>query len=243
MRVVAIIQARMGSTRLPGKVLKDLGGTTVLARVVNRTQRATLLDEVVVATSVLPGDDAIVKECDRLGVTWFRGEEADVLDRYHRAAVKFVADVVVRVTADCPLVDPELIDATIRAFLDQKADYATNSLVLTYPRGLDVEVLTAGALAYAWRDAREPHQRIHVTPYLYENPHLFKVLSLTAEEDQSRYRWTLDTADDMEMLRAVHSHFGDRDDISWREVLRLMEREPRLAEMNSHVQQKALHEG
>jgi spore coat polysaccharide biosynthesis protein SpsF len=243
MRVVAIIQARMGSTRLPGKVLKDLGGATVLARVVNRTQRATLLDEVVVATSVLPADDAIVKECDRLAVTWFRGDEADVLDRYHRAAVKFAVDVVVRVTADCPLVDPELIDETIRAFLDQKADYATNSLVLTYPRGLDVEVLTASALAYAWRDAREAHQRIHVTPYLYENPHLFKVLSFSAEEDQSRYRWTLDTAEDMEMLRAVYAHFGDRDDISWREVLRLMEREPGLAEMNSHVRQKALHEG
>jgi spore coat polysaccharide biosynthesis protein SpsF len=242
-RIIAIIQARMGSTRLPGKVLRDLGGETVLARVVNRTRRATLLDEVVVATSVLPADEAIVHECERLKVACFRGDEMDVLDRYYRAAQKFSAQAVVRITADCPLISWELIDSTIHSGLDEKADYATNSLVLTYPRGLDVEVFTADALERAWGAAKEEYQRIHVTPYLYENPNLFKVLSLSSEEDQSGYRWTLDTAEDMEMLRAVYAHFGDRDDISWREVLGLMKCEPGLAEVNSHVRQKALHEG
>jgi spore coat polysaccharide biosynthesis protein SpsF len=242
-RVVAIIQARMGSTRLPGKVLKDIGGETVLARVVNRTRRARLLDQVVVGTSLLPADDAIVEECDRLSVARFRGDEVDVLDRYYRAAQKLAAEAVVRITADCPLVDPEVIDATVRAFIDQKPDYASNSLVLTYPRGLDVEVLMVAALARAWRDAKESHQRVHVTPYLYENPQVFKILSLTAERDYSKYRWTVDTAEDLDMVRTVYARFGNRDDIRWREVLGLMGREPRLAEVNSHVRQKTLREG
>jgi spore coat polysaccharide biosynthesis protein SpsF len=242
-RIVAIIQARMGSARLPGKVLKDLEGETVLARVVNRTRRATLLNEVVVATSMLPADDVIVKECGRLKVACFRGDEADVLDRYYRAAQKFAAEAIVRITADCPLIDPELIDATIRSGLDQKADYATNSLVLTYPRGLDVEMFTADALERAWRAASEEYQRIHVTPYLYENPKLFKVISIADQTDHSQYRWTLDTTEDLEMIRAVYQHFGNRDIVHWNEVLDLMEHQPELALLNSHVRQKSPREG
>jgi spore coat polysaccharide biosynthesis protein SpsF len=233
----------MGSTRLPGKVLKDLGGDTVLARVVSRTRRATLLNEVVVATTVLPADDMIVRECARLKVAYFRGDELDVLDRYYRAAQEFAAAAIVRITADCPLIDPELTDATIRAGLDQKADYATNSLVLTYPRGLDVEMFTAAALERAWSAASEEYQRVHVTPYLYEHPELFKVVSITDEADHSQCRWTLDTAEDLEMIRAIYQHFGNRDDVRWNEVLDLMENQPDLAALNSQVRQKALREG
>lgn len=243
MKVVAIIQARMGSTRLPGKVLRDLGGETVLARVVSRTRRSTLLGGVCVATSVLPVDDVIAQECGRLSVACFRGDEEDVLDRYYQAAQHHSADAVVRITADCPLVDPELIDDTVRAFRDRKPDYATNSLLVTYPRGLDVEVFTMDALARAWREAREPYQRVHVTPYIYENPRAFTALSLVAPADYSRYRWTLDTPEDLVLLRAIYQRFGNRDDFHWREVLALMEREPEMAEMNSQVRQKALREG
>jgi spore coat polysaccharide biosynthesis protein SpsF len=257
-RVVAIIQARMGSTRLPGKVLKDLGGETVLARVVKRTRRAQLLDEVVIATSVQPADDAIVQECERLSVACFRGDELDVLDRYYRAAKAFTADVIVRITSDCPLIDPELIDEVIRAFLNvkpnnekpgndkadnEKPDYASNSLVVTYPRGLDVEVFSAQALAHAWRSAKEAYQRTHVTPYLYEEPGRFRVLSLTADKDHGKYRWTLDTAEDLELIRAIYDYFGQSDEIGWREILRLMENQPELAAVNSHVRQKTLREG
>ncbi len=242
-RVVAIIQARMGSTRLPGKVLKDLGGESVLARVVKRTQRAKLADEVAVATSVQPGDDAIVRECERLAVACFRGDEADVVDRYHRAAQKFGANAIVRITADCPLIDPELIDTTIRAFLEEKADYATNALLVTYPPGLDVEVMSADALGRAWHSAKEEYQRVHVTPYIYENPQLFKLISLGADGDYSRYRWTLDTAEDLEMIRAIYKHFGQNGEMGWREILSLMRAHPELADMNSHVRQKSLREG
>lgn len=243
MRVVAIIQARMGSTRLPGKVLKDLGGETVLARVVNRSRRATLVDEVVVATTVRAADGAIVQECERLSVACFRGDEADVLDRYYQAAQTFSADAIVRITSDCPLIDPELIDAAVHAFLGQKADYATNALVVTYPRGLDVEVISADALARTWEAAREGYQRTHVTPYMYENLELFKILSLTAEKDYSKYRWTVDTPEDLEAIREIYKHFADGDRVHWSEVISLMETNPELVELNSGVRQKALREG
>ena len=243
MKTVAIIQARMGSTRLPGKVLKDLAGDTVLARVVNRTRRARLVDQVVVATSVLPSDDVIVKECERLGVDCFRGDEADVLDRYYQAAQQFLADIVVRITSDCPLIDPELIDITVAAFLERLVDYATNALVPTYPPGLDVEVFGFEALGRASKFADKPYQRSHVTPYLYENPGFFKVLSMGADADYSRYRWTLDTREDLNMLREIYSRLGERYDAGWREVLTMVENAPELQSLNSHVAQKALQEG
>ena len=142
MKVVAIIQARMGSTRLPGKVLKDLEGKTVLARVVNRLRRARLIGEVLVATTDRAVDDTIVKECSSISVPVSRGDQDDVLDRYFRAAQLAKADVVVRITSDCPLIDPEITDKTIAAFLETRPDYASNAMVRTYPRGLDTEVMS-----------------------------------------------------------------------------------------------------
>ncbi len=238
MKVVAIIQARMGSTRLPGKVLKDLCGETVLARVVNRTRRATLLNEVVVATSVQPTDDAIVQECGRLSVACFRGDEADVLDRYYRAAEKFSADAIVRITSDCPLIDPEVSDKTIRAFLERHPDYASNVLERRYPRGLDTEVMTFAALESARRDARDPYQREHVTPFLYQHPERFRLVSVTGDRDYSHYRWTLDTLEDLEFLRAVYERGAEASDPAWQDVLRILEGEPDLAAINEHVKQK-----
>lgn len=240
MNIVAIIQARMGSSRLPGKVLKDLGGETVLARVVRRLRRSRQISRIVVATTTAPGDEAIVAECDRLQVLCFRGAEQDVLDRYYQAARAKATDAVVRVTSDCPLIDPELADETVGVFRTERADYASNVFPRTYPRGLDTEVFTFDALERAWREAREPHQREHVTAYLYEHPQIFRLASLSGAADYSRYRWTLDTREDLELLRAIYSRFDGRDDFSWQEVLRLMEREPELADLNSQVLQKSV---
>ena len=228
----------MGSTRLPGKVLKDLCGETVLARVVKRTRGATLLDEVVVATSIQAADDAIVEECERLRVACFRGDETDVLDRYYRAAEEFSAGAIVRITSDCPLIDPEVSDKTIRAFLEQHPDYASNVLERRYPRGLDTEVMTSSALGSACRDARDPYQREHVTPFLYQHPSRFRLLSVTGDRDYSHYRWTLDTPEDLEFLRAVYERRSDASDPTWLEVLGMLEREPDLAAINAHVKQK-----
>jgi spore coat polysaccharide biosynthesis protein SpsF len=241
MKIVAIIQARMGSTRLPGKVLMDLGGETALDRVLGRLRRATMIDEIVVASTDSAVDDAVVRECQRLEVPCFRGSEDDVLDRYYQAARMFAAEVVVRITSDCPVIDPDLVDETIGAFQLQCGDYCSNSFPRTYPRGLDTEVFTMKALEQAWRRARRPYEREHVTPYFYEHPELFRLVSHQGQIDYSQHRWTLDTEEDLELLRMIYARFGNKDDFSWREVIELMEREPELAELNSHVIQETLH--
>jgi spore coat polysaccharide biosynthesis protein SpsF len=240
LKISAIVQARMGSTRLPGKVLTDVGGKTVLARVVTRVRRARLIDEVIVATTSLTSDDPIVRECEYLGVCYFRGSESDVLDRYYQTAKRFRTQAVVRITSDCPLIDPQLADDTIRVFDFHAADYSSNVIPRTYPRGLDTEVFTAAALERAWREAGEPHQREHVTPYFYEHPETFRLASATADADYSRFRWTLDTPEDLELIRTIYSRFENRDDFHWRDVLALLEREPELVELNSQVVQKAV---
>ena len=241
MGIVAIIQARMGSTRLPGKVLLDLEGKTVLARVVSRLRRATQLSDIVVATTDLVRDDTIVRECERLNVNCFRGSEHDVLDRYYRAARTFAADTIVRITSDCPVIDPDFLDPTITSSQQQDCAYSSNSFPRTYPRGLDTEVFTIAALEQAWRDARRDYEREHVTPYFYEHPELFRLVSQQGSTDYSQYRWTLDTQEDLELLRRLYSSFGGRDDFHWLDAIALFERNPELADINSHVIQKAVH--
>jgi spore coat polysaccharide biosynthesis protein SpsF len=243
LKVVAIIQARMGSTRLPGKVLQDLEGETVLARVVTRLRRARLINDFLVATTDRAADDAIVKECRSLAVPVFRGDQDDVLDRYFRAAQLAKAEVVVRITSDCPLIDPEITDKTIAAFLEVRPDYASNSLVRTYPRGLDTEVMSFATLGRAWQEARKPHEREHVTPYVYEHPAEFKLLSVTGEADHSAHRWTVDTPEDLKLVRAIYSRLKGDPTFGWRDVLAVLDREPGLMELNRSVVQKALHAG
>ena len=241
MKTVAVIQARMGSTRLPHKVLMDLGGETVLARVIRRLSRSRMVSELIVATSDSPGDDAIVRECERLGVSCFRGSEHDVLDRYYQAARVAVAESVARITSDCPLIDAELVDDTVRICVEQQADYASNVFPRTYPLGLDAEVFTVAALDRAWRQSHEPHQREHVTPYFYEHPETFRLVFTRDQSDYSAHRWTVDTPEDLELLRNIYSRFGNQDNFGWREAVMLMEREPKLAELNAHVMQKSLN--
>jgi spore coat polysaccharide biosynthesis protein SpsF len=242
-KITAVIQARMGSTRLPGKVLMDLGGKTVLARVVDRLRRATLVNEILVATTDSIADDAIIQECRRINVASFRGSESDVLDRYYQSALMTAAEGIVRITSDCPLIDPQIADDTVRLFLDLRPDYASNALDRTYPRGLDTEVMTRDALACAWREAHLSYQRAHVTPYLYENPSRFDILAVRGRINYSDHRWTLDTAQDLVFIRAIYDQLGNDDNFSWHDVLAVLQREPELVELNRGVMQKALHEG
>ena len=232
----------MGSTRLPGKVLADIHGHAMLLHVVRRTEAAETLDRVVIATTPDPADDAIVAWCGEHKVNCFRGNEMDVLDRYYQAACQNNAEAVVRITSDCPMIDPQIVDKTVSAFLSEQPDYASNTRVRTYPRGLDTEVMTFAALQRAWTEARHPYQRTHVTPYIYENLGLFKILSVTGEADHSAYRWTVDTREDLEFVRAVYSRLRD-ETFSFNDALNLMKREPELAEINRSVLQKTLQEG
>ena len=233
----------MGSTRLPGKVLRELGGETVLMRVIGRVRQMQMVDDLIVATTTESPDDRVAEMARQNEVQVFRGSEDDVLDRYYKAACAFNAGVVVRITADCPLIDPEVSDHVIQQFFNVHPDYASNTLERTYPRGLDTEVMTFTALHRAWEEASELYQRIHVTPYLYQNPQLFRLLSVTGGVDHSHHRWTLDTGEDLEFLQMVYTRLAGKTGTGWRDVLGIIEREPALAEINRTIAQKAIHEG
>lgn len=239
MNIVAIIQARMGSTRLPGKALIDVEGKTMLERVVGRVQQTTGINSVVVATTVKPADDAIVTECRRLSIPVFRGDEQDVLDRYYRAALAHHADVVVRITSDCPLIDPDVISQVVQMFISHQpnVDYVANTLPpRTFPRGLDVEVMSFESLSRAWREDKNQAWREHVTPYIYRTDH-FKLLNVTNSVDYSAMRWTVDMLEDLALVRRIYAHFGERP-FNWRDVLALLAQHPDWLELNRFIQQK-----
>jgi len=239
-RTVAIVQARMGSTRLPGKVMLPLLGDPVLTRVMRRAARATTLDEVVVATTILPADDAIVGLAAVEGWPVERGSEMDLLDRYLTAARSHAADVIVRITSDCPLIDPGVIDRTVLAFIAADVDYASNTLEpATYPRGLDVEVVSRAALERAGREDRDPAWREHVTPYLYRHPESFRLLRVPADDDHADQRWSIDTPEDYELVRRIYEAVGG-DDFDWREALAVVEAHPSWSALNRHVVQKVV---
>lgn len=243
MKVVAIIQARMGSSRLPGKVLMDIAGRSMLARVVERVQQAPGIHEVIVATTTCPADDAVAAEAERLGVASFRGSEQNVLDRYYQCAGVFQGDVIVRVTADCPLLDAEVTGRVVGAFLQHQPDYASTGLEPTYPRGLDTEVFSMAALTKAWREASKAYQREHVTPYIYEHPRKFRLLSVKHPRgDFSQYRWTVDTPEDMALVRQIYARLGPSSSWGWREGVALMAANPQLTAINGHIRQKAYTE-
>lgn len=243
-KTVAIIQARMSSSRLPGKVLKEAGGRPLLSRMVERVRRAQLVNETLVATTVDSSDDTIVQFCEAEKIAYFRGDLMDVLDRYYQAALAHHADIVVRLTGDCPLIDPDLVDETIRALLTQNADFACNRLppplTRTYPIGLDVEVCTFQALAHAWREAKEKHEREHVMPYLYEVPGRFKLVKIDYPQDYGHLRWTVDTPQDLEFVRAVYAKLDNRNDFTWLDVLQVVKSNPELEEINAGVAHKTM---
>lgn len=273
LKTFAIIQARRAASRLPDKVLLDIAGEPMLVRVVERTRRATALDGVVVATTTDPYDDAIEALCQQRGYAVSRGSMYDVLDRYYQAARFFQAGVIVRITADCPLIDPDVIDETVWAlfgsrnqpndageqatsedlirnsqFLIPALDFTANRLPppwkRTFPIGLDTEVVSIAALARAWKEATQQHQREHVLPYLYDDigtdfdqPSRFRVLVVDWEQDLGDQRWTVDTPQDLELVQRVFAAFG-HNRFGWLEVLELLQRQPELAQINAAVPHK-----
>lgn len=244
MKVVAIIQARMGSSRLPRKILRKLLNDSVLGHVVERTKAARKVDQVVIATTPAAEDEVIVQEANRLGVTVTRGSEQDVLERYYEAACEVNADIIVRITSDCPLLDWTLVDAMIGKFLSLAAagdavDYLSNTVTRSYPRGLDAEVFTLHALEKAHAEATSAVEREHVTPYLYRHPEIFRIAQFVGEVDMSQHRWTLDTDEDWLLLSAVFQHFG-RPDFFTAEVCDFLDANPEIFSLNAGVEQKAM---
>lgn len=210
----------MGSSRLPGKVMMPLGDRSVLGHVLTRCQAIKSAGRVCLATSALARDDVVAAEGGRYGVTVFRGDENDVLSRYHGAACLLGADEILRVTADCPLIDPEVCDAVIRLRRTAKTDYACNFSPKSFPHGLDCEAFTMAALAQAQANSGSAYEREHVTVWLIENPEISKANLLAEGEDASRHRWTLDTPEDYRFLSDVFSnHLRDNAIIGWRRLL------------------------
>ncbi len=241
--VAAVIQARMGSSRLPGKVLRPLGGRPVLSWVVRAAEASKSVDEVVVATSTSPEDDEVVKLCAELGVAVVRGPEDDVLSRFLVALDAHPADAVVRLTSDCPLLDPAVIAQTVGAFRAASGhmDYLSTTLVRSLPRGLDVEVASSAALRKVDKHA-QGYDRVHVTSALYNNPHRYRIAGLTFVPHADDLRITLDTEADGALLDALVEETGDKP-IAWRVLVAMLRTRPDLVELNASVQQKALHEG
>lgn len=234
MKTVAIIQARMGSTRLAGKSLLDIEGQPLLGHVIDRTKASRLVDEVVLATTTGVEDAVLVSYAQSKGINAFRGSVHDVLDRFYQAALASHADVIVRITADDPFKDPEVIDLVIRRLLDSpELDYASNTITPTYPEGLDVEVIRFPALAKAWREAKLPSEREHMTPYIWKNPTIFKIANVVHEKDLSKLRWTLDYDADLEFARVIYRRLYRGQVFGMGEILGLLAAEPDLAQINT----------
>jgi spore coat polysaccharide biosynthesis protein SpsF len=239
MRTVAIVQARLGSSRLPGKVLQDLAGATMLARVVERLRAARTIDDIVIATTMSESDDPIITEAARLGVHAWRGSEQNVLARYIGAARKYHAGAVVRVTSDCPLIDPETIDRVVNTLRNASVDYTSNTHTRTYPRGLDVEAFYLETLEKIFALATSPAAREHVTAYLMEKPNEFTIHQVTADTDDSDLRWTVDTEEDLAMIRMLFADLDlGRTMRPYREVVAAVRARPELLAINAHIIQK-----
>ncbi|MDP1682595.1 MAG: aminotransferase class III-fold pyridoxal phosphate-dependent enzyme [Burkholderiales bacterium] len=234
MRIVAIVQARMGSTRFPNKVMRPIVGVPMIQLLLERLSHARRIDQIVLATSLDARNQPLIAHVEKLGYAVYAGSENDVLDRYYQAAAQQAPDVVVRITGDCPLIDPELVDAVIENFQQGGADYVSNTLHPTYPDGLDVEVFSFTSLDRAWRETQHPYDREHVTPYIKQSER-FQVRNIANAEDCSGERWTVDEPEDFDVVEKIFEHFAPRHDFGWREVLALQRGHPEWFEANRHL--------
>lgn len=242
MNIVIIVQARMTSTRLPGKVLKEVLGKALLEYQIERLKRVQLADDIVIATTKKATDDPIVNLCNKLSVSFFRGSEEDVLARYYEAAIKYHADIIVRITSDCPLVDPDVVDNVIKTFIDNyRLDYVSNRLELSFPRGMDVEVFSIKALKEAFVEGVLPPDREHVTPFIYRHPERYEMVNVKNYEDQSRHRWTVDTEEDFQLIKnIIEAIYPSKCFFGLEDIIRLIDCNPEWFFINSHIKQKEL---
>lgn len=233
MKIVGIIQARMGSTRLPGKVLADVNGKPMLRWLLDRLISVNLIDEIVVATTLSAEDDVLVDWLSKNNIEYFRGSDGDVLERFYECAKKHNSDIVVRITADDPLKDPGIIAQAIEMVVQHsEVDYCSNSITPSYPEGLDIEVFRFSALEKSFHEARLLSEREHVTPYIWKNPKLFNTVSLTYDRDLSHWRWTVDKPDDLQFVRAIYNEFIDQPLVPFTEIISFLERNPKIVDIN-----------
>lgn len=235
--IYVIIQARMGSTRLPNKVLMDLEGNSILFHVINRLKNSQYIDEIIVATSLNKENQPIIDLCENLNIKSFMGSEEDVLDRFYKTGLAYNLkddDIIVRITADCPLIDVSVVDKVIELHMNEKNDYTTNTMPCTFPDGLDCEVLNFNVLKNMWKNACLSSEREHVTLYIRNHIHQFKVGNYENNIDLSHFRWTLDEKEDYEFIKNVYSHLYPINSLfSTEDVLNLLKNEPNLTKINN----------
>jgi spore coat polysaccharide biosynthesis protein SpsF len=242
-KIVLIVQARMESTRLPGKVLRNVEGKPLLQFQLERLRRVQGIDRIVIATTLNQADNQIEKFCKHMDVDCYRGSEDDVLSRYFEAAMLYRADTAVRVTSDCPLIDPKIIEKVIQAYrsVDSHVDYASNTLVRSYPRGMDVEVFSMKVLREAFENATNLYEREHVTPFIYQHNERYRLLNIAHEADESRHRWTVDTKEDFELIsRMLNALAPSHPFYSLEDCLELLRRYPEWRVINAHIEQKKI---
>lgn len=245
LNINAIIQARIGSTRLPGKILMDVSGKSILHHVVNRLEHSKLINNIIIATTDLPEDNQTEKFCLENKADYFRGSSANVLSRYYEASKKYPSDLIIRVTADCPVIDPQVIDSMIRAFVEHskisQVDYLSNVHPRTFPRGLDTEIFSFQALEKAFIEAKQEYEHEHVTPYFYEHPELFSIKNFANEKDYSFHRWTVDTEEDYKLIKEIYNELYLPEKIFlFKDIIELFERRPELYSINQDIKQKLL---
>ncbi|MDK2801331.1 MAG: spore coat polysaccharide biosynthesis protein SpsF [Clostridiales bacterium] len=241
MKTVIINQARMTSTRLPGKVLKEVMGKPLLEYQIERLKRTKEADEIVIATTINIEDEPIVELCKEHDIPFYRGSEEDVLSRYYEAAVLRGAEIIVRVTSDCPIIDPRVIDKVIKTYKENtdKYDYVSNTLERTYPRGMDTEVFSFRALEEAHLNAQMLQEREHVTLYIHKRPEKFRLGSVKYIRDASRFRWTVDTEEDFILISEIIKElYPSNPFFTLEDCLELVRRKPELTEINKHIRQK-----
>ncbi|MFJ9463538.1 cytidylyltransferase domain-containing protein [Viridibacillus arvi] len=243
MKIVGIVQARMGSTRLPGKVMKEVNGKSLLEYQIERMQQSNLIDEIIIATTN-KNNEPIIQLCKKLNVAYFVGSEQNVLERYYYSAKEHGASIVVRMTSDCPLIDPEIIDSVINYYMENEYDYVSNTLSRTFPRGMDTEVFSMEALRDAFFNAREDFEREHVTPYLYLNADDYNIGQyVDLNRDTSEYRLTVDTPEDFKLISIILSDLYSVDKyFNLGRILEKLESNPELSKINTGIQQKKLGE-
>lgn len=235
-KIVAIVQARMGSTRLPGKVMKEIVGKPMLWHVINRVKHTEELSDVVIATTNLKEDTQILDLASEMEVKSYAGSESDVLDRYYQAAIMSEADVIVRITADCPLADPNVIDKVVKYYRINDFDYVSTSIIPTYPDGIGAEVFSFSTLERAWKEAILTSEREHVTPYLWKNPQIFSIKNLENDEDLLDLRWSVDEERDLKFIREIFKKLHDKNKIFYMEdVLDLLKKCPELMDINKGI--------
>ncbi|HIB54796.1 MAG TPA: hypothetical protein EYO39_08330 [Nitrospirales bacterium] len=236
--IVAIIQARLGSSRLPGKVLKEVQGRPLLSYMLERVAQSAYIGQIVVAITNRSQDDPIVDCCHKEGIAVFRGDEDDALDRYYQCASSFHADTIVRLTADCPLMDPKVIDAVVAEYISGNYDYVANTIPpnATFPDGMDVEVFSFAALERAWREARKPSEREHVTFYFWKNTDCFKTHRYDLEESLSHYRLTVDYPEDFEVVSKILSELYPRNaNFTMQDIISFLMRHPEIQKNNASI--------